>query len=46
MEYNIGDGSYPLAFVSVADTCEDVRKGELPKLIVAPEGILPRLWHL
>ena len=42
--YNINDRSYPLAFVSVTDTCGDVRKGELPKLIVAPEEIKSRLW--
>ena len=42
--YNISDESYPLAFVSVTDTCGDVRKGELPKLIVAPEEIKSRLW--
>ena len=42
--YNASDESYPLAFVSVTDTCGDVRKGELPKLIVAPEEIKSRLW--
>lgn len=42
--YNASDEGYPLAFISVADTCGDVQKGELPKLIVAPEEIKSRLW--
>ena len=42
--YSASDEGYPLAFISAADTCGDVRKGELPKLIVAPEEIKSRLW--
>ena len=42
--YDASDEGYPLAFISVADTCGDVQKSELPKLIVAPEEIKSRLW--
>lgn len=42
--YDASNEGYPLAFISAADTCGDVQKGELPKLIVAPEEIKSRLW--